>query len=264
MSNADDDDKLWRYPKDADKLETWEEGVDISVIKTPAAWDTYDVQIQTVIAAYTNHLNGTPGFVPLDWQKVKAMLWVETGADLLKDWKRNPMQIGNPGDKGLHDLLTSPHGKIILPKAYATVLNLANVPNDGKLSIEAGIGYLLRRLANFNLVPVEIKAPLPPVPPSSTKTPPDAHRHPGAHHHQAAHKSSAKKHPVPTSLKITSWKAFTFPWVASTYNNHGDGNYADKLQYAYDIITGKHIPQLPQKSVDNKKKSVHHKHHKKI
>ena len=274
MPNADDDDKLWRYPKDEKRLKRWETGVYASVAENPAAWDTYDVQIQTVIAAYTNRLSGTPGYVPLDWKKVKAMLWVESGAANIATWPFNPMQIGKNGDPGLKDVLTSSHGKIILPKEYATVLNMSNVTQNGNLNIQAGIGYLLRRLANFHMVPDPPKTPSPLVP-SSTKTPPntlgplatpkpsDAHKSSAKHHHPAKHHSPAKKHPVPVHLKITSWKTFSFPWVASTYNNHGDGNYADKLQYAYDIITGNIKPQLPKKPVHDNKKSVPHQHHKK-
>jgi hypothetical protein len=270
------------YPYDKNKLEKWERGISHEVATDRSHWDEYDSQIQRVTAVYNRHLNGVAGYIPLNWEIVKAMIWVETGTSPIA-WEKAPMQIGVNGDPGLRELLTSAAGKLILPPEYAKVLTMANVPVDPTLNIEAGVGYLLKILATFGFVPDSAPAPFPsvafsfasptfssslleflPPPPASTPfafatldaaMPADAALFPfsmspspadGTH---SSKKHAAKKiHSKPKKhLTIVGWKPFTLDYIARHYNA-GDGNYPGKLQYCLDIIQGKITPQaLPAK-----------------
>jgi len=87
----------------------------------------------------------------LDWQLIKAMAWVETGAgDPL--WASNPMQIGMYDDPGLDGLLSGKEGgDLILPASIKSRLTRANARAVPAYNIRAAIGYLLMRLANFSM-----------------------------------------------------------------------------------------------------------------
>ena len=139
------------YPHDEAKLKSWETGLSAQIAKDPKPWDDYDLQIKTVCQVYDKHLAGVSGYVPLDWQLIKAITWVESGA-AIEAWKTAPMQIGVNGDPGLRELLTSPTGKLILPPEYAQMLTVSNVPANGNLNIEAGVGYVLKVTANFGML----------------------------------------------------------------------------------------------------------------
>lgn len=134
------------------------------------------------------------------------------------------MQIGVNHDPGLRDLLSTPQGRMILPPEHASKLTVTNVPIDPNLNIAAGIGYLLKCLAIYGNVPDP-----PPVPPAAAPTPAlPQHGHHGHHRHVSP--------AVPqTHLAITGWRAFEYSYVALHYNA-GDGNYEDKLKYAYSLI----------------------------
>lgn len=230
------------YPKDEAKLKAWEDDRSNAIASDAAPWDAYDTQIQLVTTVYNEHLKDVAGYTPLNWQIVKAITWVETGA-LAKEWKTAPMQIGNPGDPGLRDLLATPQGKLILPQEYAQVLTLSNAASTGNLNIEAGVGYLLKILAIFGMVPDAVPA----VPASAASAPAAASGPQGSHHASRAahHHASKPKHP-PKHLAITGWRPVTLEYIAKHYNS-GDGNYSDKLQFALDLIQGKIKPQLAQK-----------------
>ena len=90
-------------------LEKWQDGLNTAVGN--AQWNAWDCEIQLAVNEYNRHLAGTAGYVPLDWQLIKAMLWVETGADNA-EWKTKPMQIGVPGDPGLASFLSDKEGAI--------------------------------------------------------------------------------------------------------------------------------------------------------
>lgn len=293
------------YPHDDAKLKSWEQGLSGQIAKSPAPWNDYDTQIKAVCAVYDKHLTGVSGYVPLDWQIVKAIAWVESGAANAA-WKTAPMQIGVNGDPGLRELLDKPAGKLILPQEYARVLTVSNVPVNGNLNIEAGVGYVLKIAANFGmqadtppppsgpaliqkagspqaasmfgnpgsgqlawnfgapclpgllspgLFPPGLSTPSllpafgPVATPASTTPPPTAAAphpaskpskggpHPAHGHHPARHKVALPKH-----LAIVSWKPLTLQFIAKHYNA-GDGNYADKLQFALDIMSGKIKPE---------------------
>ena len=100
-------------------------------------------------------VSSTKGFFSLDWKIVKAMIWTETGAHD-PAWHSRPMQIGNEGDSGLDALLAKDQGgEIILPMLYRIMLNKDNVRTRPLFNIEAGVGYLLLRMANYGFANFE-------------------------------------------------------------------------------------------------------------
>lgn len=283
------------YPHDDAKLKSWETGISSSIAKDAAPWNEYDTHIQTVCAVYNKHLAGVSGYVPLDWQLIKAIAWVESGATSTA-WKTAPMQIGVNGDPGLRELLTSPTGKLILPPEYAKVLTVSNVPVNGNLNFEAGVGYVLKVTASFGMQTVmsgeelagllykrvaefglETYTALQPSLSSlsaagpfgefgvtSALTPglfpmgfpsvasaepgskpaeaaPAAGHASGKHGRHRTAKHAARPHPK-QQLAIVGWKPRTLQFIAKHYNA-GDGNYADKLQFALDLMSGKVKPE---------------------
>lgn len=230
------------YPKNEEKLKSWETAISSEIASDPKPWNDYDTQIQVVCSTYDRHLSGTSGYKPLNWQLIKAITWVETGAAITA-WKTAPMQIGVNGDPGLNDLLNTPNGKMILPPEYTKTLTLSNVPTNGNLNIEAGVGYFLKIMAIFGMQADK-------TPPGTTSGKPVTASHPAAsppespQKHLASQKHLApQKHPAPKKhLAIVGWRAETLQYIAQHYNA-GDANYADKLQYALDIITGKVTPK---------------------
>ena len=232
------------YPKDEKKLERWELGRDEAIKKKPALWNIHDFTIQDALDVYTRHLQTTPGFMPIDWQKIKAMLWTETAASE-PAWLDAPMQCGVNGDTGLVDLLTLPAGKLMLPPEYANKFTATKVPHNAALNIQAGTGVLRLRMATHGMI---------------------ADRTPAAFAVATAQEQIAKatlmmvaavqKVPGPRSLlvhnpihtaktkgsyryAVTGWRPFDFETIAARYNGGGDGNYPGKLQHCYNIITGK-------------------------
>ncbi len=231
------------YPFDQAKLDKWCAGRANAVAKRPEAWDQYDGQIR-VTAIYSAHLGTTPGYIAPDFQKIKTMLWVETGAED-PAWPKAPMQCGVNHDLGLGDLLDKPQGHLVLPPQYRSLLTRANVPANGNLNIAGGVGYLLMRLANFNQVPERIllldSPQLIPFSPLSGTVP--FHNY-GRSSQPSSHHLHSNDHPHPkTHLGITGWKALTLEWIARTYNGGGDGNYLGKLQFCYKLVQERATPK---------------------
>ncbi|SEG17762.1 hypothetical protein SAMN05421819_2072 [Bryocella elongata] len=258
------------YAADDKRLAKWEKGLQDAVLANPGPWNSYDDDIKAALAIYTAKLSSIPGYQEPDWKLIKAMIWVETGA-LNSQWTTAPMQIGVNGDPGLRELLRTPQGQLILPASYRGILTEANVPKDGHLNIEAGIGYLLKIQAKFGWVPalstdrpehvtMNQQAALarfgvctiwelpeaqlvstmeePMLPPISVipVLPPAKSAH-------GPHKKAAPK----KILGITGWKTLTPEFVGAHYNA-GDGNYAKKLRYAMDLMDGK-VPIPPKPAV---------------
>ena len=223
------------HPFDQAKLDKWCAGRRAAVSQEPETWDRYDGQIRVVTAIYTAHLSTTPGYIAPDFQKIKAMLWVETGAGI-SDWWTAPMQCGVRSDPGLGELLDKPQGHLILPPQYRYLLTRANVPANGNLNIAGGMGYLLMRLANFGSVaekPSPFIEPFVPLLPTPLGVPflnfgqdlgPTQHpKHPF--------------HPRPKMvLSILGWKPLTLEYIARHYNGGGDGNYFGKLECCYKLV----------------------------
>jgi hypothetical protein len=109
----------------------------------------YDCDIRIAVNEYNRHLYSVAGYRSLDWLFIKAMIWVETGAES-PQWTTNPIQIGNPRDPGLMALLKGNEGgDLILPPTLKPRLSALAATTTPSQNIRAGIGYLLMRLANF-------------------------------------------------------------------------------------------------------------------
>jgi hypothetical protein len=226
------------YPKDDKKLAAWKAALDHALLADRSAWDSFDAQFMTVVQTYNTFLATTNGYVALDWQMVKALCWVESGA-ANDQWTTKPMQIGVTGDPGLHQILETDSGKLVLPPAYKTILTMANVKVDGNRNIEAGVGYLLWGFASFGFLPDAVQPPPPPAAPAV------GGKHTHAHH---AAKPKIKKH-----YAITGWKPISLASISSHYNGGGDGNYLGKLEYTYNLVTGKATPTEPKSNSSKKK-----------
>ena len=194
------------YPIDAKALAVWTAAVDASVAANPDAWNQHDAMFMETVADYNMFHAATPGFVPLDWLMVKALSWVETGPNA-PEWNSNVLQIGNPGDPGLNQILNTVTGNLILPTQYKPLLTPAGVPTDPQQNIRAGVGYLLWGFAHFDYVAVpSTGGTAPPVPPKKV-------------------------------LGVSGWKPITLPAIAARYNGGGDGNYAGKLMHTYALAS---------------------------
>jgi LysM repeat protein len=134
-------------------FEKWKDTIDTSG-KNPA-WHSYDAVIKSTVDKYNTHLKSAPGFTALDWKLVKAMVWTETGAPS-DSWATQPMQIGDVSDPGLAALLGGKEGgDLIMPSDIASSLTFQNVRTDPVKNIQAGVGYLLMKAANYDYVNVE-------------------------------------------------------------------------------------------------------------
>ena len=225
--------------------EKWQDGINKAV--GDAKWDAYDCEIKVAVNEFNHHLTGTAGYLPLNWELIKAMMWTETGAEHEK-WKSNPMQIGVLSDPGLGDLLASNKGgEIILPVATRSSLNRANATTIPRYNIRAGIGYLLMKMANF-----AIKS----VPDADTKTYDITVKagdsldkiarvqgstvdimkklNPTAH---VLHPGQVLKYQKATMKKvIVGWKPNTTSSIATYYNGGGDSLYGKKLDYTLSLV----------------------------
>jgi hypothetical protein len=128
-------------------FEQWQDGINKAI--SDVRWDSWDCEIQATVSEYNHHLSGTAGYIPVDWQFIKAMAWVETGADH-PQWNSRPMQIGVAGDPGLTSFLSGNEGgDLMLPPVWKARLTEILVKTTPAYNICAGIGYLLMRMANF-------------------------------------------------------------------------------------------------------------------
>lgn len=129
-----------------DGLEKWKQGV--RQAPTNPRWSEHDSTIQLIVTQYNTFLKDTPGFRPLDWQLIKAMTWVETGANS-PAWKTKPLQIGVSTDPGLGALFSGQEGgDLIVPPGMK--LSKAGAQVDYVQNIRAAVGYLLMRMAQFD------------------------------------------------------------------------------------------------------------------
>lgn len=225
-------------------LEKWQNG--INQAHTDARWHALDCDIQRAVQEYNQHLAGVAGYRALDWQLVKAMVWVETGPASDK-WRSNPMQIGNAGDPGLSALLSGKEGgDLIIPPAWQNRLTAGTAVTSVPHNLRAGIGYLLMRMANYAIQSV-------PDPDSTvyeaTLRPGDSlakiakthgstvaviqRLNPGA---QLLRPGQVVKYQKAAMRKvIAGWKLIT-PASIARYYNVGDARYAAKLDYALSVI----------------------------
>lgn len=226
-------------------FEKWSEG--ISAAKTNPKWDEYDCEVQRAVADFNHHLIGTRGFRPLNWRVIKAMIWVETGANH-PEWTTRPMQIGVQGDPGLTSLLSAGEGgELILPPTWQRQLTVGSVRSIPSHNIRAGVGYLFMRLAFFEHKSVS----------QSNAAVAVAMVRPGdtlfklAKQHGTTPEIFAALNAGTTTLRpgqelkyrkgavervITGWRSISTTVIATRYNGGGDPNYARKLDYVLNVI----------------------------
>lgn len=129
-------------------FEKWRDGLSAAV--SDEKWNTWDCEIQQAVSEYNDHLSKSAGYWRLDWMIIKAMGWVETGANH-PEWVSKPMQIGVAGDPGLGSFLSGDEGgDLILPPILEGRLSMGAARGIPEYNIRAGIGYLLMRMAYFD------------------------------------------------------------------------------------------------------------------
>lgn len=227
-------------------FEKWQDGLAKAV--GDARWSTWDCEVQTAVSEYNRHLNGTAGYTPLNWQLIKAMLWVETGADSA-EWKTKPIQIGVAGDPGLTSFLSGNEGgDLILPPALKGRLTTGTARAIPAHNIRAGIGYLLMRMANSEyrtVLATDAKVYEVTVKPGDSldkiakaqgstvellkKLNPSAHvLRPG---------QVLKYQKASVQRVITGWRQLSTTSIALRYNSmRRDPNYAKKLDFALSLV----------------------------
>lgn len=226
-------------------FEKWQDGINKAV--GDAKWNFWDCEIQSAVNEYNRHLLGTAGYIPLDWQLIKTMLWVETGANN-SEWNSKPMQIGVTGDPGLTSfLLGNEGGDLILLRTLKGRLSTGSVKAIPAHNIRAGIGYLLMRMANF-----EYRSVL-----NSDSKIYEVTVKPGDSLDKIAKANGStidtlrKLNPTAAVLRpgqvlkyqkasvqhvITGWRQISTTLIAQRYNGGGDPNYAKKLDYALSLV----------------------------
>jgi hypothetical protein len=226
-------------PKPRTGLESWEDGID----KADEKWDAYDCEIRSAVGEYDRHLSRTPGYVPLDWRIIKAMLWVETGAKVA-DWRVRPMQIGKDGDPGMMALLGGREGgELIIPPSLRVGLSVSTGQATPAQNIRAGIGYLLMRMASFAFrtvpdadtriyeVTAQANDSIEKIAKARGSTPELMKAlNPSVHMLKPGEVLKYRKASV--RKVITGWKSITSSSVAAYYNAGGDPLYVQKMNYA--------------------------------
>ncbi len=226
-------------------FEKWQDGINKAV--GDAKWNSWDCEIQMAVNEYNRHLSGTAGYMPLDWQIIKAMVWVETGAND-SEWNSKPMQIGVAGDPGMTSLLSGKEGgDLILPKGWKGRLTTGSVRSIPAHNIRAGIGYLLMRMANFehrSLLGADSKVYEVAVKPGDSLdkiakvqgstvdtlrklNPTAAVLRPG---------QLLKYQKASMQRVVTSWRHISTATIAQRYNGGGDPSYSKKLDHALSLV----------------------------
>lgn len=212
-------------------------------------WHSYDCEIKAAVEEFNRHLGSTSGFRPLDWKLVKAMVWVETGAES-PEWNRKPMQIGVQGDPGLTSLLRGNEGgELILPAQWHGRLTIGSVRTAPAHNIRAGIGYLLMRMANFEYRSVQHDPTI-----LNVAVKPGDSFEKIAKNQGTTLECLKKLNPATTVLRpglmlkyqkgavkrvISGWRMISTNLIAQRYNGGGDPNYARKLDFAYSLLTNR-------------------------
>jgi hypothetical protein len=227
-------------------FEKWQGGIGRAVGN--ASWDSWDCEIQVAVNEYNRYLSGVAGYRPLDWRLVKAMTWVETGANS-SEWRIKPLQIGVPGDPGLASFLHGNEGgDLILPTTWKGKLTMASARSNPVHNIMAGIGYLLMRMATFEHRSVPVADTIV----RDIIVRPGDSFHKIANAHGSTIEVLKRLNPGITILRpgqilkcrkasirrvITGWRAIYAESVALRYNSmRQDKNYAKKLHFALSLI----------------------------
>jgi hypothetical protein len=226
-------------------FERWRDGLKSDT--SDPNWNKWDHEIQLAVREYKQHLNRSARSPALDWTLIKAMVWVETGANN-PEWHIKPMQIGVVGDPGLKALLSEREGgDLIVPPMWIGRLTIASVRSSPVHNIRAGIGYLLMRMANFEYRTVSGAD-------STTReiiVKPFDTLESVARHNGSTVDTLRRVNPATDILRpgqvlrvqkasvrrvIASWRRISTDSVARRYNGGGDPDYARKLDFALTLI----------------------------
>ena len=225
--------------------EKWQDGINKAV--GDAKWDAYDCEIKVAVNEFNHHLTGTAGYLPLNWELIKAMMWTETGAES-PAWQTKPIQIGVARDPGLTSFLSGKEGgELILPASWRNLLSAGTATSMPSHNIRAGIGYMLMRMANFEYktipdadtkiyeVTVKPGDSLDKIAKINGSTPDMLKKlNPSA---MVLHPKQVLKYQKASVQRvISSWRTITTSLVAQRYNGGRDPNYAKKLDYALALI----------------------------
>lgn len=223
----------------------WQDGINKAV--GDAKWNAWDCEIQMAVNEYNRHLSGTAGYSPLAWQLIKAMVWVESGANH-SEWNSKPMQIGVTGDPGMTSFLSGKEGgSLILSPAWKGRLTTGSVRTIPAHNLRAGIGYLLMRMANFEyrgvlgadskVYEVAVKSgdsldKIAKTQGSTVETlkslnPTATVLRPG---------QVLKYQKASVQRVITNWRHISTALIAQRYNGGGDPSYVKKLDYALSLV----------------------------
>lgn len=227
-------------------FDKWKNTIDTAI--KDSAWNKWDDEIYRAVNEFNLHLSKTPNYKNLDWQYIKAMVWVETGAES-KQWNIKPIQIGVPGDAGLPDLLLnkSPNKEdyeLIVPKSWRSQLTKISVTTMPIHNIRAGIAYLLKRLAKFeyqtisdadtNIYQVTVKSgdTLEKIAKKKNTTI-DVLRtlNPDIDERKLKLGQILKYQKASRRRVISGWQNISTAVIASRYNGNRDKKYAEKLDY---------------------------------
>jgi len=220
---------------DQQDFDKWKRGLERNY-KNPG-WDKYDADLQRIVNAFDQfHAPKGNGYVPPQWQLMKAQLWVEGGGPPQKRaWQEMPMQIGVPTDRGILDVTHHPHVPLISPPDLRRNFDLATIRSNPVVNIQAGMTLLHLKMAFFATRP----KPVPSVPqPASNATPPT--RQPAAAAPMPhplvtpAHRAN-QNHPQKEAY-VCAWRPFNPVTLYQQYNI-GDGAYAAKLNFCLELIS---------------------------
>ncbi|MCY1227709.1 hypothetical protein D9M72_399950 [compost metagenome] len=226
-------------------FDKWKEGVD----RAPgdARWNIWDREIQSAVSDFNQHLATTPGYRPLDWRTIKAVIWVESGAGN-PQWHIKPMQIGVVGDPGMDSLLHGNEGgSLILPTLWKDRLTTLSVRTVPAHNIRAGIGYLLMRMAHYE----HRSVPHPGASVFEVVVKPGDSLDKIAKAHGSTVESMRRLNPTADILRpgqtlkcqrasvqrvITGWRPLSAELISLRYNAEGDDVYLRKLDITLGLI----------------------------
>lgn len=109
--------------------------------------DKWDHALRVALAEFDKHLGTKPGYKTPDARLLKAQMLTETGGPDDPSWETNPMQIGNPGDPGLAEVIDPQRLGEVLVRPPQLLADIKRDIASGQLapenSIRAGICYIL-------------------------------------------------------------------------------------------------------------------------
>ncbi len=212
------------------------------------SWNAHDQDTQNIVSQYNDYLRSTPGYQSLDWQLIKAMLWVETSPTAPDDqWDTAPMQSANKGDVGWRDMMNNANRmSLIVPPNLRSAVAFPNLRATD--NIAAGVAYLLYRAATFGPQTQLDKNNIKSVVVSRGDSLYSIARKVGTTEQILRDMNShAPLYPLKVGIKlnyvpantvtiIIGWQSINPQSTYRLYNANGLGAYGDEVQFLYDLI----------------------------